>query len=1070
MDVMEGRKQVQESLANLRDLLFSKKLILFLGEEISALDGKFNDWWQLIEYDVKNGCQRLEMQEKSFMESLQPPGQSQIHNTLRSVGEFSIIFTTNMDRLIEKLIWRGEVIEKLRLDQMVNFDPIQWSTYNSSNKLLIKMFGDNGIVTGFNMLHKNILHDLPHCIQEQLQNIFDQNSVLFIGLDRQKYSSFFDKIVYKSKTDHYMLCKKEETRVISEGSLNILTADLELWEFAKYLTSARIDEEIIPNQVYERSYLASQREEYLMQQLRLEIMATEIAFHTLQITNALATDEVLLKQSRPKLVDIYRKDPLGIYSDENVERAYQAMLLRRNNLLKLIESGKVPVTCVFFYEEFLKEVEKSLNENADKREQRRLAVIKYAESILLAQSVLRPNSTLELLVVDGLTKEEMMTMQKETFALVRLKERTDEAVCYAETAIPGRKLLQTHYVNVNGQEVHLKRRVYEGSVAKAWSNKDSILKLTAKLMEVNKELNALAPDIREKLESLNRVVGMLDKSIDSASLVHLGGGSFGDVYKALWNNMTVALKFQKEAAHPDDLYKFQQEYSSLLQCQHDNIVRVYKMTVENNRLGLIMEFIDGVDLRKLLTDKGPQPTEIVYRCATQMSDAIAYLHSLKVVHRDVKTDNILVAQDLQKFKLADFGLARVVEKTEQYKTVKGTYRYMAPEILKSSKIGGAKYSLTVDVYSYGLVILEVITGRPVFHNLTRDEMESGKRDGTLKPTIPDWCSDKHGEVITEVVKRSISEVERRPQMEKIHQLLISNSLEKSAMNEIEDENEESTLEVVCLGTGKGATTLLTGEPSSSFVIMHRKKPLLIVDLGFGVVHSFKKHIGYAACFENVYITHNHGDHAAELPVILCIVCGKQRIPTIFAAPEVMYRLKTQRLAEIKSAAELESLAELKTCEPGGRRTPIGTSGEFSIAVLPSQHSETCYGFILYEHDKPVLGYTGDSGYNKSLYDQLFVAPNVILDARMHSTYEHAGFEDVIDYLESKKSGQKQQIFVTGYGTLAEYPVDGIEGVAQMRTGDKYSLVSSNDILSKETRHSSRTNITVDYIVPASVAL
>ncbi len=56
---------------------------------------------------------------------------------------------------------------------------------------------------------------------------------------------------------------------------------------------------------------------------------------------------------------------------------------------------------------------------------------------------------------------------------------------------------------------------------------------------------------------------------------------------------------------------------------------------------------------------------------------------------------------MQTFKLADFGLARVVERTEQYKTVKGTFRYMAPEILKLSKQRGAKYSLTVDVYSYG---------------------------------------------------------------------------------------------------------------------------------------------------------------------------------------------------------------------------------------------------------------------------------------------------------------------------------------------------------------------------------
>ncbi len=69
--------------------------------------------------------------------------------------------------------------------------------------------------------------------------------------------------------------------------------------------------------------------------------------------------------------------------------------------------------------------------------------------------------------------------------------------------------------------------------------------------------------MEERLQSLNSVVSMLDSSIDAKSLSHLGGGSFGDVYKAVWNGTPVALKFLKEAAHPDDLYKFQQEFESL---------------------------------------------------------------------------------------------------------------------------------------------------------------------------------------------------------------------------------------------------------------------------------------------------------------------------------------------------------------------------------------------------------------------------------------------------------------------------------------------------------------------------
>ncbi len=67
----------------------------------------------------------------------------------------------------------------------------------------------------------------------------------------------------------------------------------------------------------------------------------------------------------------------------------------------------------------------------------------------------------------------------------------DEAVCYAETAMPGEKLLQTHLIVINGTEVHNKRKVYDRSLARAWSNKDSILKLSAKLAEVNATLQAL---------------------------------------------------------------------------------------------------------------------------------------------------------------------------------------------------------------------------------------------------------------------------------------------------------------------------------------------------------------------------------------------------------------------------------------------------------------------------------------------------------------------------------------------------------------------------------------------------
>ncbi len=79
---------------------------------------------------------------------------------------------------------------------------------------------------------------------------------------------------------------------------------------------------------------------------------------------------------------------------------------------------------------------------------------------------------------------------------------------------------------------------------------------------------------------------------------------------------------------------------------HENIVKVYKMTVESNRLGLIMEYIEGHNLRQLLIDRGRQPSDMVMRCAVQISGAIEHLHKLKMVHRDIKTDNIMVTLNL----------------------------------------------------------------------------------------------------------------------------------------------------------------------------------------------------------------------------------------------------------------------------------------------------------------------------------------------------------------------------------------------------------------------------------------
>uniref|UniRef100_T1IJW3 Replication protein A subunit n=1 Tax=Strigamia maritima TaxID=126957 RepID=T1IJW3_STRMM len=1036
----EDRDAVQTALSELRALLTDSSVWLFLGEKwVSSLPQAASSWWQLLKENLNDTKSCQEIVKTCERNALDNAGVLHLFNTLRMVGVWPGVVSVNPDRLVEKLLWKDESsVEKIRLDQLSDIDNVQ---FDGEIKYLIKIYGDSGLVTRFSPSLRSLLTAPSPRVTSTLQTLFDSHTFLFLGFDLDVYHSFFTKFIEKSKNTHYMLAGGHVTRVEERGQLRILMANLDLWEFVMYLSTGQMDKNLIPGQIYERSYLPTQRAEYLEQQLNLELQATEIAYHTLQITNALATDEMLEKSSRGKLKDIYEKDPIGSFKQADVDKAFEMMTARRNLLWQTINDGSIPIKALFFYTEFQNEVEK-----AKDIVPQRMAVRKYADALLRARSVIKPNSGLELYVVDGLSEEEMKSLEKETFAIMKLKGGRDEAICYAEMAKHGVKLLQTHLIVVNGGQVANKRRVMDLSLARAWSHRDTMLRLAAKLVEVDDQIHALTPSIRKQLQSLHSVINILDRSIDSKSLNYLGGGSFGDVYCAHWNGMKVALKFLKEAARPEDIAAFETEFSQLRQAEHVNIVKVYKLTVENNRLGLIMEFVDGGNVRDLIIEHGPLDVEVANRAAIQIASAINHLHSLKIVHRDVKTDNILVSKDLNFFKLADFGLARMVEHTEEYKTIKGTYRFMAPEILRGHD-GIAKYSLKVDVYSYGLILLEVTTGKPVFGELTKNQLESGKRDGRLQPSIPDSLPSDFGAVLTQVIRLAVAPVHRRPYMSTICKILSTNQLPEQIMS-----SETSALSIMCLGTGKGATALMHGEPSSSFALLKGGELMLLVDLGLGVTVQIRENLTKELNLGNIYITHNHADHAAELPVVLAVLqnCKEKDIkkPTVFAAPEVMTRLKTLRMNEVCNNITPEELADWTTCAQYPNRVPLDDEAKFTISCVRSQHSEPCYGFVLYEEDQPLLGFTGDSGFNAELYDLVFTAPNVVIDARTNISWEHAGFEEVQQYIDAYNGTRR--VFITGYGIDSEFPNNAMKGVIKLRTNHEYPLHKECDLIKERS--------------------
>ncbi|XP_020632863.1 uncharacterized protein LOC110069677, partial [Orbicella faveolata] len=468
--------------------------------------------------------------------------------------------------------------------------------------------------------------------------------------------------------------------------------------------------------VYERSYLRIQREEYLQQQLTLEKMASEIIFHTINITNALSPDEYFEQISRPAIQDMFAKDPFGVYSEEKVQRTLDAMKGRRDNLIQLITESQTSVTALFFYHGVKKEIElwktaersPPLPEDEKQKilQKCKISISKYAKAILLCKSFMRSNSSLEILIVGDQETYQVQEVEKETFALIRLKGGTDEAICYAETASsPEDRKFANHLININGEEVLNKRKVYERSRANAWSNEDSTLKLATAIMKESAELkkkfgiDAIEKKDLDALETLTRISQKVRSQLDPGYLEPLGEGSFGQVFQAKKDGRPVAVKILKNIENRKQIQDFEREVDMLREAKHPKIVEVIECISIQNQLAIVMEFMAGGNL-KVLLDKNQgrgQGKKFTLRFTEDIGSALEHLHSLNIIHRDVKPENIFLSVDHTVLKLGDFGLARATEGTRQTKTQIGSYRYMAPEVVKS----GGRYSHKADVHSYG---------------------------------------------------------------------------------------------------------------------------------------------------------------------------------------------------------------------------------------------------------------------------------------------------------------------------------------------------------------------------------
>src|ERR1700693_792290 len=211
-------------------------------------------------------------------------------------------------------------------------------------------------------------------------------------------------------------------------------------------------------------------------------------------------------------------------------------------------------------------------------------------------------------------------------------------------------------------------------------------------------------------------------------VAQIGAGGMGEVYRAHDTrlNRDVALKALPEAFSPDmeRMARFEREAKVLASLNHPNIAAIYGLEESGPIFALVMELVEGPTLAERILS-GPVPMDEALPIARQVADAVEYAHDKNVIHRDLKPANIKVTSE-GTVKVLDFGLAKALsdEVSEsdmsnsptlsmaatRQGVILGTAAYMSPEQAK-----GKTVDRRTDVWAFGAVLYEMLTGKQAFH-------------------------------------------------------------------------------------------------------------------------------------------------------------------------------------------------------------------------------------------------------------------------------------------------------------------------------------------------------------------
>ncbi|XP_039390533.1 mitogen-activated protein kinase kinase kinase 9 isoform X2 [Mauremys reevesii] len=227
----------------------------------------------------------------------------------------------------------------------------------------------------------------------------------------------------------------------------------------------------------------------------------------------------------------------------------------------------------------------------------------------------------------------------------------------------------------------------------------------------------------------------------------IGIGGFGKVYRAVWEGDEVAVKAARYDPDEDisqTIENVRQEAKLFAMLKHPNIIALRGVCLKEPTLCLIMEFARGGSLNRVLSGKRIPP-DILVNWAVQIARGMNYLHDeaiVPIIHRDLKSSNILILEKVENgdlsnkiLKITDFGLAREWHKTTKMSAA-GTYAWMAPEVIRSSM-----FSKGSDVWSYGVLLWELLTGEVPFRGIDGLAVAYGVAMNKLALPIPSTCPE-----------------------------------------------------------------------------------------------------------------------------------------------------------------------------------------------------------------------------------------------------------------------------------------------------------------------------------------